>query len=207
MADAADDSDIVGLLRARDEAGLQILRQRYIRLVLSVLADKFRDYLASPEIEEAFSNAITKCWLKFEQFDSSRGEFRNWFLKIARREAQQIARRERKHRVVHLENHMTQHAADSLQDLGDPPPSQPEDVNGRLVRDLKSVILRLPTAQREIIQADLQAGGSEDASELAARFNKNRQTIYTLRSQARTRIRKDMNSMGYFLKKSDDDDE
>ena len=207
MADAADDSDIVGLLRARDEAGLQILRQRYTGLVLSVLANQFRNGLASPEIDDAFSNAITKCWIKFDQFDSSRGEFRNWFIKIALREAQQIVRRERKHRVVHLDNHMTQHAADSRHDLGDPLQNQQEGVNGRLVCDLKSVILRLPMAQREIIQADLRAGGAEDASELAARFKKSRQTIYTLRSQARTRIRKDLNSMGYFLQTSDDDDQ
>jgi RNA polymerase sigma-70 factor, ECF subfamily len=74
------DAEVIIRLRSSDPGALEILFDRYARLVLSVARGVVRD---DGEAEDVVQDAFFHVYKKSTLFDSSKGSVKNWILQIA----------------------------------------------------------------------------------------------------------------------------
>ncbi|MBQ4048075.1 MAG: sigma-70 family RNA polymerase sigma factor [Clostridia bacterium] len=78
------DEELVALLAAGEERGMELLLATYAPLMRYIAAP----ILSAPEeIEECVSDAAMRVWERIGQFDRRRGEFRTWLTAITRNAA------------------------------------------------------------------------------------------------------------------------
>ena len=87
--DRTSDSELIRLLRNREEKGLLILRQNYGGLLHYVV----RGILQNPQdIEECLNDISLRVWEKVALYEEERGEFSAWLTVLARNTALDRAR-------------------------------------------------------------------------------------------------------------------
>ncbi|MBQ8404666.1 MAG: sigma-70 family RNA polymerase sigma factor [Clostridia bacterium] len=87
------DTEMLELLLARDERGMQELIVRYGPLIRYIIAPFLKD---EREREECFSDVTMKVWEKTELFCEQNGSFKAWLSAIARNTALNRARKNQK---------------------------------------------------------------------------------------------------------------
>jgi RNA polymerase sigma-70 factor (ECF subfamily) len=94
------DEVLVARVVQRDVAAFTVLYDRYARPVYVVATYM----LGSAEAEEAVQELFLRLWHKADQFDPSRGSFKNWFMAISRHYLRdQLRRRGLQQQVVAAE--------------------------------------------------------------------------------------------------------
>lgn len=128
------DSEIVRLLRQRDEAGMALLRQRYGGLmgyVINGILPDLRDR------EECRSDVELQVWQKIDTFDPNRGNLSAWLTAISRNAAVSRLRKRRQE--------------DSLEQADVPVPSAEEAVlRKERAEQLQTALRALPREQRTL---------------------------------------------------------
>lgn len=87
-----DEQEIIALLRARDERGVEQLLRQYGPLLRYVIAPILPD---GQDREECLSSCAMRVWERIESFSPERGSFRAWLTAIARNAALNMTRRAR----------------------------------------------------------------------------------------------------------------
>lgn len=102
-----DEKSIVGLLKTKDEKGLDVFFRRYgalIRYIVSPILPDERD------AEEAVSQISLLVWKNIGFFDESKGSFTAWLTAISRNTALNFARKIRNDSVSLEEEKITFHS-------------------------------------------------------------------------------------------------
>lgn len=86
------DREIIRLIRAKDEKGLDLLRQKYGGMISYVLRGILSD---ARDREECREDVILQVWNKFGQYDESRGHLSPWITAISRNAAINFSKRVR----------------------------------------------------------------------------------------------------------------
>lgn len=146
------------------------------------------------QIDEALSQASQRVWKNGRRFDPSLGTLRSWLYVIARNCARRVLEVERRNSALRY--------VDDLDSAAQPQPAEPSEPEGRpwepsFVIDLRHCIHGLPRMQRAIVLADLAAGGSAPAKDLAATLETSTNSVYVSRNHARKAIRTAMLRLGH----------
>ncbi len=78
------ESEIIALLKARDEKGLRVLYDHYSAALYGVI---FRIVLEKETAEDVLQESFIKIWNNVASYDSSKGRLYTWLLNIARNTA------------------------------------------------------------------------------------------------------------------------
>jgi len=192
-APADGDAEIARLLREQDGYGLQLLLTRHGARVRAGLRKSFGAALNDTEIDDAMSRASYQVWRSASAFDAERGSLGAWFFVIARNSGLELIRGRQRHREQlrpDLEN-----VAGAANGAASPEPRSAA-ANDYLCA-VHECIAQLPRLQRAILEADLRAGDTADAGDLAATLQTTRNTVYVSRSTARKALRKMLMARGH----------
>jgi RNA polymerase sigma-70 factor, ECF subfamily len=147
-------------LRARDEAALEALYDRYSGLVftlaLRIVGDR---HLA----EEVLQDTFWRCWVGAEQFDPRRGRPAGWLLGVARNRAIDLLRgRQHQARLHERDSTVADRAEWPTLALEQHGVHQPDAHEAILLRDTLGHALRdLSSAQRQTIELAYYGGLTE----------------------------------------------
>ncbi len=188
--DARTDRAIVEALRRRDEDGLRSLLSLYGGRVRGWLRGRFGGRLGESEIVEILHESAWNVWRRADRFDPTKGSLGGWFLRIAGNVAIDLLRREGRQRHELLGSAIDGEARSST-----PAPIGPEAQ--RLQELVHHVVEGLPRLQREILRADLQAGGLAESDRLAEELGTSLNSIYVSRSKARRRLARELQALGF----------
>ena len=86
---SALEKEIIGLIKCRDEKGMDELLRHYSPLINYIISPILTN---SSDREECLSEISMKVWNKIDQYDSSKGSFNGWLTAIARNTALNRAR-------------------------------------------------------------------------------------------------------------------
>ena len=156
----------------------------------------FKRLLNRADIDDAMSQASQRVWRARQRFDPRRGTLRAWFYVIARNCALRILEA-KTHSALKFVGDM------NLVVSKDVPPTEREfDVPAspqrqRFVHDLHRCIAALPGQQRDVILADLAAGGLADTKHLVADLDTTPASIYASRAKARAALRHALSALGH----------
>lgn len=193
----ARDPATVALLLQGDPEGLRQLLLDHGGLIAARLRKDFRRILDDSELDEAMSAMAVNVWKAATRFDPQKGSLRAWASVIARNCALRILSQRKRVRTI---------ASPDLDQVAFrvvKPPQLATD-RERLLADLRRCIAALPSLQRRILQADLDAGDTVSAVALAAQFETSANSIYVSRQKGRKALLKSMKALGHDFGPPDD---
>ena len=188
------DAHIARAMASGNRQGLELFLAEYGGRLRGYLLRRYGACLQESDLEEALSAAIFNIWRFADRYDSTKASLGSWAIRIAQRTAQDVIRRELRHRTLPLDVDL---ASLSPRDNNGLPASR--DVSReRLLADLDDAIQQLPPLQKAIILADLAAGadGIADAGRLARALGTSKGSIYVSRIKARENVYREMVKRG-----------
>ena len=180
-----DDDDIVLAIMDGQEQGIRALLERHGPKVKGYLNTKYGPLLGQDELEFILHGAVAAAWEKIDHFDESKGELGGWFFTIARNQAIDYFRR------------ADRQITETVEDFEASPPlwidSKDQDDRPALSPKLKEALdytieNALSPQQKEVIYADMAAGGQADNSLLATKLGTSVSAVHTARSKAHKKI-------------------
>ncbi|GAB4143837.1 MAG: hypothetical protein Fur0037_11560 [Planctomycetota bacterium] len=174
------------MLLSRDPEGLVRLLADHADRVMTLLRAEFGKVLDQQEIEDAISQASQAVWEHCASYRPDRGSLRAWYFVIARNAGRRLLRA----RAIRAECRGDLAAAPDPASLEGP--SLGRTGNDPLIEDLRRCIGSLPPLQRDVILADLAAGGIADSRALAKSLGTSPRVIYACRSAARRTLRREL---------------
>lgn len=177
------------LLSSGDPEGLRRLLADHGGTVRWTLTREFSKVLDQLQIDDALSQASQRVWKSGHRFDPARGTLRAWFYVIARNCARRLLERQRSDATFRQVDDLDAHAR-RPSDAAVPTPPSP------FVQDLRRCIDQLPRLQRAVVLADLAAGGSAPAAELAAELGTSANSVYVSRTNARKALKAALGRLG-----------
>src|SRR5690606_36270429 len=155
------DADILALFAAADDGGLKLLLERHGAAVRTAVGKHFwgRRALTTLELDDVMNAACMLVWQHRDDYRPDRGTLHGWLYMVALNAARLLVR-SRQRWIGKTSGH----------DLGlvpAPPPGQPLRALPFLEL-LRECIAKLSPQQRQVLEADLAAGGLADAKWLAA---------------------------------------
>ncbi|MEO6593778.1 MAG: sigma-70 family RNA polymerase sigma factor [Planctomycetota bacterium] len=187
------DHQTVALFRAGDPEGLRHLLEDYGGLVRSRLRHSFGKMLDDSELDEVMSLASIRAWHAAPRFDEVRGTLRAWLSVIARNCALRLLDMRRRNQMElpgDLDQLIPQRIGVDVATAD----------RRRLTVDVTRCINRLPTLQRAVLRADLDAGDTVPAEQLARRLGTTANSIYVSRLKGRRALRLALQSLGHFAR-------
>lgn len=171
------------LLAALDQEGLNRLLADHGGRIRWVLRREFSSVLDDSEIDEAINQAAHKAWRNARRYDAGRGSLRSWFYVIARTSTLRLL--EQKKRRANLSYLPDLDASQARATAPEPVPADQQ----QFVDVLYRCIDELSPQQRAVVLADLAAGGTAPATELAAELKTTPNSVYVSRNAARRQLR------------------
>ena len=160
-SEPTDDDEALALrMMDGDEDALRDVLRVHGGKVRGWLKKHYGDVLRPPEIEEAFNRAAYNVWRFAGKFDPSIGPLGGWFLRIAQRAAESILRDECSHCAKCLEY---EPSYDPAGDCADGETEIGKLEKQRLVQQDYIIEHKLVGHEKEIVKADLAAGGPRQA--------------------------------------------
>jgi len=181
--DPLDDDTSVHALRRDDNEAFEHFFRAFSPKIKGFLAWRYRELLDDQELDEATQVTFFNAWRFRDHFDESRGKLGSWLIGIAVRAAQDILRREKRHKHEPLPQDVAITCTTCNVD-----PDATQTRNPRF-KELAEAMNALPRLQSAIIRADLASGGLADAARLAKRHGVTSDRIYQERSKARHKLR------------------
>ncbi len=175
MASELSDRDLIERVKARDDAALGLIYDRYAGVAFALA---YRTLGDRGQAEDVVQDAFLSLWRRAETFDSERGHVKSWLMTIVRNAS--IDRRRGRFRHEANEQNIDDHAYRLKTD------DVWSDVERNLTGEhVRSALEDLPDAQREVIQLAYFSGLTQ--SEIAARTGL---PLGTIKSRARLGLRK-----------------
>lgn len=84
------DDDMIGMIRRREQRGMEVLLRRYSPLMRYIIAPILPD---SQDQEECLSESAMRAWEKIDLYDPQRGSWNSWLTSLTRNTALNRARR------------------------------------------------------------------------------------------------------------------
>jgi RNA polymerase sigma-70 factor (ECF subfamily) len=192
-ADPTDrDRTTVRLMAARDPEGLRRLLADHGGRILGALRRELHQVLDASDIEGVLNQAAHRAWSRAATFDPTKGSLRTWFFTVARNCAMRAIQDRRRHSGLRY--------VSDLDDRHVPQPQvegAPTEQERKFQDDFYACVDALPRLQRLVVLADLEAGGSAPADDLAKLLGTSRNAIYVSRTNARKAMRVRMEEMGH----------
>ena len=180
-----DDVVLVLQMMEKDEDALTTVLAVYGPKVRGFLKQKFGDVLKEPELDEVFNRAAFNVWRFADRFRPERGNFRGWFIRIARNMALSVLRGETRHLAKDLEYDPAYDPADDFLDTS--PDVDSKDF--RRLNQLDDFLQNKLTGFERIVGLNcFKSGGEPDTARLAALHGKTRQNVDTVRSKVKKKI-------------------
>ena len=134
------DLDLVALLRVRPADGIAALYDRYGRLVFSMALRVVQDRGAAEEITQ---DVFVRCWRNLDRFQPSQGSLASWLLSITHNRA--------------IDELRSRRGKDARREISDdelqPQAAIDPGFDEALLRgEIQQALLRLPIAQRDVIE-------------------------------------------------------
>lgn len=192
------DSDLATcrLLAQRDPEGVRTLLQSHARTVADLLRREFAAHLDADDIDDLLNQASERGWRSSARSAFRTGMLRAWFLAIARNCARRmLAVRRRQPPLVLLGDLdvFPEHAPD--RPSTESGPSQPIS----LLSAVLTCIDELSLLRRAILLADLAAGGTVPAAELASRLGTKPEAVIVARAKGRKQLYQMLRARGHLL--------
>jgi DNA-directed RNA polymerase specialized sigma24 family protein len=182
---APRDAQTLQLLQAAAEEGLSRLLADHGGRVLGALRRQFHGKLDELALTEALNQAAMRVW-RTERIDPKEVGLGRWFYAIARNCACRIIA-SRQRNDVELIREADEHIDRKSADVG----------YLSFQRDLYRCVRELPHLQREVLLADLAAGGAVPAARLARDLETSVNSIYVSRTNGRSTVRTRMRALGH----------
>lgn len=193
------------LAQGRGE-GLRRLLADHSTAARILLRREFARQLDEQELDDALSQAALRAWQARAKLRGSLAPIRTWYAAIARNCARRIRDTKRRQYAQELPEDLAAQEDPGLQPgSAEAVPEKP--ASGRLRRDLYACIRNLPRLQREVMLADLAAGGAADVEMLCQSLGTSKNTIYVSRARARRALRLAMQRLGHRSKGAPEPDE
>lgn len=185
----ARDHETVRLLRERHPDGMRMLVEDHRASVQALLRQRFERFLPLHEIDAALAAALVRIWEA--PFAHTTGTLRAWLFVAARDCALgSVKRRQRALRRA------TVHEMAGLLDALGATPHERQRL--RRIADVYDALTQLPPLQRAVLQADLDALGSEAPQVLARRLGVSTPTILRARHRGRAALATRLRSLGHY---------
>lgn len=139
------DADLAAQLAVGEQWPMEVLYDRYVRLVFSVVLKVLHD---KERAEDVVQEVFARVWRSADGFQASRGSFSSWLLAIAHNRAIDELRRQgtQKRQVILLDE---DNAIRSVSDPASGPAEQAWIAQER--RRVRTALRQLPPEQREVI--------------------------------------------------------
>lgn len=191
MADEPDDEDLAAAMMCGDAEAARTVLRMHLEPVKELMKGTYGKTVQQIHIDEAVSFAVAKMWRTAGNYDKARGTLGAWLFIMAQSRLIDILKREKRHRVRYPLLDPEYDCPVSCPTDGSDQPKDKEEAQE--LQDLKYVIEnKLQGDQKTIILADLAAGGRADGGSLAEILNTTKETVYSSRSKAHAKIRKEM---------------
>jgi RNA polymerase sigma factor (sigma-70 family) len=181
------------LLHAGNPEGLRRLLRDHGGHVRWLLRRTFHSVLDASEIDDAMNLATVRAWRSPHAYQEGFGNLGAWFFVITRNCARRLLHNKKKAGALTFVEDLDSSA------MNHEPQESPDDARRRFTIDLHRCIERLPPQQREVILADLAAGGIADTEELMEVLDTSKNSIYVSRANAKKTLRIEMQKLGHFL--------
>jgi RNA polymerase sigma-70 factor (ECF subfamily) len=140
------DADLAAQLAAGEQWPMEVLYDRYVRLVFSVVLKILHD---KEHAEDVVQEVFARVWRSADRFQASSGGFSSWLLAIAHNRAIDELRRQgtQKRQVVLADED------DAIQSASDPDvgPAEQAWIMHERIR-VRAALQQLPAEQREVIE-------------------------------------------------------
>lgn len=190
------DAETARLLAAGDPEGLRRLLIDHAGKVRGALHKEFCHVLDQLQLDEALNQASLRAWRSGGTFDGNRSPLGVWFYVIARNCARRVLEYKLLHDKVPLHDNLDGEPAPEAGRTEPDEAAEPPKKDG-FIADLYHCIAGLQAQQRDVILADLAAGGTASASELAKRLKTTRNSIYVSRTNGRKALRAALEALGH----------
>ncbi len=191
-----DDKTIISQILNRNEEGLAALIRVHLPRVKAALEGRYRRVLDGEEVETVLQEVLWKLWAEPTAYDPGKGRLGPWLIRVADNAAKDLlkgAGRKQMRRALlkDPDDLALVPSSDGATSGAVPTPRQNE-----WLKVLMEVRQSLPPRQKEIIDADLAAGGQADSLRLAERLGIAKGAVQVARSKAWGRIREEFKRRG-----------
>lgn len=146
LRDQASDADLMARLAAGEQRAMEVLYDRYVRLVFSVVLKILHD---QEQAEDIVQEVFVRVWRSADSFRAGRGDFVNWLLGIAHHRAIDELRRQgsQRRQAVFVDD---EDALRSVSDSAGGPAEVAWIAQKRLA--VRKAMQQLPAEQRQTIE-------------------------------------------------------
>ncbi len=177
-----DDRNIVVLLKNGDPHGLEVLYDRYVRVVFALIVQIVGNRQVAEELTQ---EVFLRVWRQVSSFDSDRGTFTAWVLAIAHNAAVDEIRRGKSRPKA---SHDRYEESRMLLEVSDQASGPEELVLGGIRREtVLEALAQLPEDQRKVLEMSYYEGLTQ--AEIAERMGIPLGTIKTRTRRALERLR------------------
>ena len=194
-----DDLDIIyGLMeddQGRREAALRKLLRLHGGRVKGTIRKKYGGVLQDHELHDVLIRTAERAWKYAASFDENKGALGTWLVRIGLNEAARyLTDNTAEFPSLDDEEAAVEHCFYDVEDSQDGDKKK----DSKLLRDLETVISKLPALQQAIIRADLACGSTANGRQLAARHGSSIGSIEVSRHKAKEKIRTELIKLGHF---------
>lgn len=182
-----NDADLIRRISDnRDELALEQLLERHVPRIHSYLRSKFQDALGEPGVLEVMNDTALELWNKASTVEAK--SVGGWLITVARNAALDLKKKQDKQPRLFGEH-------DPVDPIGsDEDESDPEE-DRWLVNQLDDFAEGLIGLQRNVMKADIVAGGSADSDTLARLHGSTRNSVEVTRNKVRKKFRDHIKSL------------
>jgi len=203
-----DTPSLVSRLIAGDASVLGDILNQFGPEVSGILWTRFQGMLDYTDIEDAMSLGLEQLWNKRDRYSKNRSPLNFWYYLLCRNAAvDRLRQRASEPRLVsnveqrlldQISSYEPDEGPDDSPEVGAPALEQSE----RLLTDLTEVIAALPSQDRMILLAYMEADeGNVGMSGLAARLNKSHGAVRAKKLRIFEKLRVELEKRGHFLRR------
>lgn len=112
-----DDKYILNLIYAEDSQAMELLMDKYSRLLWTIAGAVLKNAATTEDIEECVSDVFLHIWFHPEEFDSNRGSLKGYLVLLTRSKAIDRLRRSKRVSVVSFDEDILLKTEDVLENL------------------------------------------------------------------------------------------
>ena len=189
MDGAQSDDDLVACVAQGEHRGLEILYDRYSRLVFSLVLRILGDRQGAEDLTQ---EVFFRVWQQAGTYHKERGRFRPWLMGITHHMTiDEIRRRKSRPQQVHS---APESSLDPLEVADRSPEPEELTLEGIRRQQIREALIQLPEVQREVIELSYFGGLTQ--TQIAQQTGEPLGTIKTRARLALQRLRANLQSRG-----------
>ncbi|MFK7739750.1 MAG: RNA polymerase sigma factor [Planctomycetota bacterium] len=181
--------EILDRILAREQDGLKLLLSCFAESAVRDLRMRYGSEIDESLVDEALSAAALQAWNAATDFDRATHKLRAWFVTIVRHCFLSKVSNQQRRRYVSLDTLQGERAAC--------PRTVQAPAQEGLLMDIHRAVERLGGLARRVLKADIEAGCTVAAIELAKRFCTTSNSIYVARRKGRRKFAELLEEMGH----------